>query len=209
MQTNGRALRSVCVGLALVAATACSGERAPQAVAPVIPPAQPSTPPTGPGTYVGEAVNDIGTPVQVRVVIGSDLTAPPGPDANAASAYLRRAASLLDLPVPVVRFVTIEVDNTRQVDVVDLPANVDVLDADGRGANFRPAYDVLQETLDLLAADSPASEQGRTLVQRLRVREGEVRPGKIEVVPYISIDELTDVAQVVLNGSIARRLPAA
>ena len=197
-----RAVSTVVLAVALVTACSDRPEATPSAL--VIPPAAPSLAPGGPGTYVGEAVNDLGTPVEVEVRVASDLTAAPGPLAAEAGAYIRRVAALLDFPVPEVRFVTVEIDNTGQVDVVRLPDNVDVLDPAGSGANFRPAYDVVQESLDLLPGASPAVEQGRTLVQRLLVREDEVRPGKIETVPYVTSDVVTDVSQVVVNGSLAR-----
>ena len=200
--------RLVLVALALTATTAVAGcSTRPDAGAPVVPPPQPSAAAssTGPGAYVGEALNAVGTPVPVRVVVAANTAAAPDGDASAVASYLRRARASLGLPEAEVRFVTVEVDNTGEIDAVPLPDNIDVLNAEGRGANFRPAYDVVQELREQLQDDEAASEAGQALLQRLLVREGQVRPGQVVTVPYVSNDALSDVAQVVVNGSLARK----
>jgi hypothetical protein len=192
--------------LAMTAVTSCS-TRPDGTGAPVLPPAQPSAAATatGPGAYVGEALNAVGTPVPVRVVVAADTTAAPDGDASAVARYLRRARASLGLPDAEVRFVTVEVDNTGEIDAVPLPDNIDVLNAEGRGANFRPAYGVVQEFREQLQNDEATSEAGQALLQRLLVREGQVRPGQVVTVPYVSNDALSDVAQVIVNGSLARK----
>ncbi len=192
--------------VALTAVAACSTQPTPGASAPVELPAATSAPVTasGPGTYVGEALNAVGTPVPVRVQVAADPAAAEG-DAAAVAAYVRRARTALGVPAGQVRFVTVEIDNTGQIDAVPVPDNIDVLNAEGRGANFRPAYDVVRELQEQLPGDDPAAEAGQALVQRLLVREGQVRPGQVVRTPYVSSDPLSDVAQVIVNGSLARK----
>lgn len=206
MKTTSRTRLTVAL-VALTAAGACSTQPDPGAGTPVVPTAVASAPAesTGPGAYVGEALNAVGTPVPVRVLVAASTTAAPEGDAAAVAAYLRRARTALGLPASEVRFVTVELDNTGQIDPVPLPDNVDVLNAEGRGANFRPAYDVVEELQDQLPADDATAEVGQALAQRLLVREGQVRPGQVVRVPYVSSDPLSDVAQVVVNGSLGRK----
>lgn len=198
-------VRLACAAVVLVGLAGCGTQPSADTAAPVIPPAQPTMPATGPGTYVGEAVNKIGMPVPVRVTIGADTSVPPTPDAQAVGAYLRSAAAELGAAVPAHRYVDVEIDNTGQIDAVPLPGNVDVLDAAGRGANFRPAYDVVRESMELLPGGTDLHQDGAVLVRRLQVRENSVRPGQVVTVPYVSTDPLADVAQVVVNGELAHK----
>ena len=193
--------------LALTAIAGCSTQPQPGVDGTVVPTtaATVAADATGPGAYIGEALNAVGTPVSVRVLVAANPAAPPDGNAAAVAAYLRRARTALRLAASEVRFVTVEIDNTGQIDPVPLPSNVDVLNAEGRGANFRPAYDVVRELQEQLPADDDASEVGQALVQRLLVREGQVRPGQVVRVPYVSSDPLSDVAQVVVNGSLGRK----
>lgn len=201
--TSGR-LRLAIAAVVLAGVTGCSTQP-DDAVAPVIPPAQPAAPATGPGTYVGEAISRIGTPVPVRVVIGPDTSARPGPDAQAVSAFLRAASVELGATPPELSFISVEIDNTGEIDPVPLPEDVDVLDASGRGANFQPAYDLVRESQQLLPRDSDLFQAGAVLAQRLLVRDDSVRPGQVVSVSYVSTDPLADVAQVVVNGELARQ----
>lgn len=198
-------VRLACATVVLVGLTGCSGQPAAETAPPVIPPAQPAAPATGPGTYLGQAVNGIGAPIPVRVTIGPDTSMPPSPDAAAVGAYLRAAAAELSASVPTVRYVDVGIDNTGEIDAVPLPGNVDVLDVDGQGANFRPAYDVVRENQQLLPADSALSQQGAVLAQQLVVRDNLVRPGQVAAVPYVSNDQLAGVDQVVVDGELARK----
>lgn len=193
--------------LALTAIAGCSTQPQPGVDGTVVPTtaATVAADATGPGAYIGEALNAVGTPVSVRVLVAANPAAPPDGNAAAVAAYLRRARTALRLAASEVRFVTVEIDNTGQIDPVPLPSNVDVLNAEGRGANFRPAYDVVRELQEQLPADDDASEVGQALVQQLLVREGQVRPGQVVRVPYVSSDPLSDVAQVVVNGSLGRK----
>lgn len=196
---------------ALLAAVGCSTQPAVDAVPPVVPSAQPSVAATGPGTYVAEAVNTLRMPVDVEVVIPADPSVPPTPSAAAAGNLLRRAAAALGGTEPALRYVLVEIDNTGQLDPVPLPENVDILDSAGRGANFRPAYAVLRNRLDVLLGDTPESRAvaraGAALLQDIVVRDGLVRPGQTEVVTYVSEDPLADVATVVVNGSLGVKQP--
>ncbi len=192
----------------LLSVTACSSGSGDDPAAVVIPPAPSSSAVGGPGAYIGEAVNAVGAPVPVRVDITPLPTSPPGADAVAVAAFLRRASVALGSPAPTLRFVSVTIDNTGEIDAVSLPGNVDVLDARGRGATFRPAYEVARESRELLTPDTPLSDAGKGLVQRLLIRDNLVRPGQVVTVPYVSTDALTDVAQVVVNGAVARKGPA-
>lgn len=198
---------------ALLAAVGCSTQTQPalDSLPPVVPSAPQSVEPTGPGTYVAETVNTLQMPVDVSVVIPPDLTVPPIPQSAAVGNLLRRAAVALGAPNPTLRYVLVEIDNTGELDPVPLPENVDILDSAGRGANFRPAYAVLRNRLDLLRGDTPesraAARAGTALLQEIVVRDGLVRPGQTEVVTYVSEDPLADVATVVVNGSLAVKQP--
>lgn len=203
MASGTSRVRLACAVVVLAGVTGCSTQPSAETAAPVIPPSQPTAPATGPGDYVGESVNGIGLPLPVRVTIGAETSVPPTPDATAVGAFLRRAAAELGAAVPEVRYVDVGIDNTGQIDPVPLPNNVDVLDGDGRGANFRPAYDIVRETQELLPPDSDLSQEGAVLARRLLVRDNSVRPGQVVTVPYVSNDPLADVAQVVVNGALA------
>lgn len=208
MKCTGRGRTAGVATLVLLSMTACSSGSGQDPAAVVIPPAPSASAVGGPGAYTGEAVNAVGTPVPVRVDITPLPTTPPGPDAVAVASFLRRASVALGATAPTLRFVNVTIDNTGEIDAVSMPGNVDVLDATGRGANFRPAYDVARENRELLTPDTALSDAGKGLVQRLLIRDNLVRPGQVVTVPYISTDPLTDVAQVVVNGAVARKAPA-
>lgn len=204
--------RTIAAGLSAGVAVALLSACSPEGVSPatrVSPDAISSAPAGGAGTYQGEATSASGSPIAVGVTITSAPSTPPNGDALAVRGFLDEAGTALSLDPARVQFLQVQVDNRNQIDAVPLPADVDILDSAGVGADFRPAYAVVAERQSQLDSTTRLAKRGAAISRRLEVRDDLVRPGKLLRVLYVSPDPLVDVAQVIVNGNPANKVTAA